>query len=75
VAEDHIRRVKLNQKITSKFKQLNQLANILKLCSESERSQLELRMTPVLLCWFANVGDISAIRELIQLGVDLNLKD
>lgn len=32
-------------------------------------------MTPVLLCWFANVGDIPAIRELIQLGVDLNLKD
>jgi ankyrin repeat protein len=32
-------------------------------------------MTPVLLCWFANVGDIPAIRELIQLGVELNMKD
>jgi hypothetical protein len=75
VAEDHIRRVQLNQKVTSKFKQLNQIANILKICTVYERNQLEARMTPVLLCWFSNVGDISAIRELIQLGVDLNLKD
>jgi hypothetical protein len=75
VAEDHIRRVQLNHKITSKFKQLNQLANLLKVCTVEERYKLDVRMTPVLLCWFANVGDIPAIRELIQLGVELNMKD
>lgn len=58
VAEDHIRKVKLHRKITSKFRQLNQIAGVLRVCSDSERRELELRMTPVLLCWFAYVGDI-----------------
>ena len=61
--------------MTSKFKELNQIANILKICSEGERKELELRMTPVLLCWFANISDVHSIRDLIQLGVDLNVKD
>lgn len=36
---------------------------------------LEKSLTPVLLCWYASIGDVKAMKELISLGVDLNLHD
>ena len=32
-------------------------------------------MAPVLLCWYASIGDINSIKELIALGVDINAAD
>jgi hypothetical protein len=34
---------------------------------------LEKTLTPVLLCWYASIGDVKQLKELIDLGVDLNL--
>jgi ankyrin repeat protein len=65
VAEEHIRMVELQRKISSKFRQLNHIANILKICTEDERKALELRMTPVLLCWFSYLGDIQSLKDLV----------
>ena len=36
---------------------------------------LEKSITPVLLCWYASIGDVKSLKELIDLGVDLNLED
>ena len=36
---------------------------------------LERSLTPVLLCWYASIGDVKSLKELIDLGVDLNLQD
>ncbi len=36
---------------------------------------MEKTLTPVLLCWYASIGDVKQLKELIRLGVDLNLQD
>jgi ankyrin repeat protein len=36
---------------------------------------LEKSLLPVLLCWYASIGDNKSLKELIELGVDLNLSD
>lgn len=36
---------------------------------------LEKSLAPVLLCWYASIGDVDSLKELINLGVDINLQD
>lgn len=36
---------------------------------------LEKSLAPVLLCWYASIGDVNSLKELIDLGVDINLQD
>ena len=36
---------------------------------------LEKSLIPVLLCWYASIGDTKTLKEFIELGVDLNLGD
>ena len=61
--------------MTSKFKELQQLTNFLDFSSPEDLNKLEKSLTPVLLCWYASIGDLTSLKELIELGVDLNLKD
>ena len=75
IPEDHIKRVKLVQKMTSKFKELQALATFLDINRPEDLNILEKFLTPVLLCWYASVGDVKQLKELIELGVDLNLQD
>lgn len=75
IPEDHIKRVKLVQKMTSKFKELQSLTTFLDINRPEDLNILEKSLTPVLLCWYASVGDVKQLKELIELGVDLNLQD
>jgi hypothetical protein len=61
--------------MTSKFKELQSLKNFLDVNRPEDLNTLEKSLTPVLLCWYASVGDIKSLKELIDLGVDLNLHD
>jgi hypothetical protein len=58
IPEDHINRVRLVQKMTSKFKELQQLKNFLDVNRPEDLNILEKSLTPVLLCWYASIGDI-----------------
>ena len=62
--EDHIKRVKLSKFVSSKF---SPISNI----SDSETNKLY----GPLLCHIAHEGDISEMKELIKLGINLNLTD
>ena len=75
VAEEHIKKVKLIEKVTVKFSQLREISRLLNIRLLKERMAFELSMTPVLLCWYASIGDIQSIKEMIKLGVDLNIGD
>jgi glutaminase len=48
---------------------------LLEISKPEDLNLLEKSLTPVLLCWYASVGDLSSLKELIDLGVDLNLHD
>ena len=58
VAEEHIKKVKLIEKVTVKFSQLREISRLLNIRLLKERMAFELSMTPVLLCWYASIGDI-----------------
>lgn len=58
VAEEHIMKVKLMEKVSVKFAQLRELSMMLNIRKLKERIEFELSMTPVLLCWYASIGDL-----------------
>jgi hypothetical protein len=72
IPEDHIKRVKLMQIVTTQFKEIQSLSQYLNIKTPEDLKNLEKSLMPVLLCWYASIGDIQSLEQLIKLGVDLN---
>ena len=75
IPEDHIKRVRLVQQLTSKFSEIRDLKDILNITIPEDLNLLERSLTPVLICHYAANGELEQLKSLISLGVDLNLVD
>jgi urea transporter len=60
VPEDHIKRVNLSRKMKSKFKAMNleAITDIFGVKTHQELVAIEKVLSPVLMCWYASIGDI-----------------
>ena len=61
--------------MTSQYKEIQKIAHLLDARTPEDIDKLEKQLAPVLLCWYASIGDLSNITALVNLGVDLNAQD
>jgi ankyrin repeat protein len=73
--ENHRRRWKLVHHVSSKFVHIKQLAAYMNLATSERLTVLQDLLTPALLCFFAQRGDMRALDALIAQGADVDATD
>jgi hypothetical protein len=75
IPEDHRKRLLLIQALTSKFKDIAELASEMAVKTPSDLLRVEKSLVPVLLCFYASRGDLKSMQRVIAKGGDINAAD
>jgi len=73
-AEDHLERLQLSRLVTSRFAFLRQFINT-SVTSADEIQRIERTLLPIVMCAAAAVGDIAELKQMLDLGADVDSKD